>query len=166
MLNTIIDKYSTPKIATYIYSSWVTIVLIIAFKLNIFSKDFFRIGVPQPNQKDLLFMGKKITTNPEIIFIVLYSFINQLISNYTRNIIRPWMNNIVQDPKSSTIDISQADLYLISNLENIFGWLNYIIELATIFTMEFQFILPRIFASIIIENFSIAKYTKNKQFAI
>ena len=164
MLNTIIDKYSTPKIATYIYSTWVTIVLIIAFNLKIFSKDFFRFGVPQPNQKELLFMGKKITTRPEIIFIIIYSFINQLISNYTRNVVRPWMNNIVQDPKSSSIDISQADLYLISNLDNIFGWLNYIIELATIFTMEFQFILPRIFASIIIENFSIAKYTKNKQF--
>jgi len=164
MLNTIIDNYSTPKIATYIYSAWVTIVLIIAFNLKIFSKDFFRFGVPLPNEKELLFMGKKITTSPEILFIITYSFVNQLISNYTRNIVRPWMNNIVQDPKSSSIDMSQADLYLISNLDNIFGWLNYIIELATIFTMEFQFILPRIFASIIIENFSIAKYSKNKQF--
>ena len=164
MINNIIEKYSTPKIAVYIYSLWVSIVLIISFYLKIFSKDFFRLGVPKINEKELFFMGKKITKNSEIIFIIIYSFVNQLISNYTRNIFNPWINNIVQDPKSTNIDMSKIDLYLLSNLDNIFGWLNYIIELATIFTMEFQFILPRIFASIIIENLSITKYTNNKTF--
>lgn len=164
MLHNIFKNWNDPKTAIYIYVGWVLFVIIIGIYFNIFTKEFIRIGPAKEGEKPVMFMGRKITTNKEIIAIVIYSFFNQLISNYNGSVISPWRTNIIQDPKSTEINMSKQSLMYLTNLDNIFGWFNYIINLAMILTMELQFIIPKIFASVIVDNISNLRYVSDKKF--
>lgn len=164
MIYNIFKNWNDPAIAVYIYVIWVIIVILLGIYFNIFTKEFVRIGPAKKNEKPVQFMGRQITTNKEIISIMIYSFLNQLISNYNGSIIGPWRTNIIQDPKTSLINMTKKKLILLTNLDNMFGWINYIINLAMILTMEMQFIIPKIFASIIIDNISNLRYITDKKF--
>jgi len=165
MLYNIFRNWNDPKTAIYTYVFWTIIVIMFGFYFNIFTKEFIRIGPAKKGEKPVMFMGQEIKTKKEICAIMLYSFINQLISNYNGSIVGPWRTNIIQDPKTDVINMSKKSLIYLTNLDNIFGWFNYIINLAMILTMEMQFIIPKIFASVIIENISNLRYIADKKFA-
>ena len=164
MLYNIFQSWNDPQNAVLLYVFWIIIVVIIGIKFKIFTKEFVRFGTAKKNEKPVKFMGREITTNKEIICIMIYSFLNQLISNYNSSIISPWKINTIQYPKTNLINMSKKKILVLLNLDNIFGWLNYIINLAMILTMEMQFIIPKIFASVIIDNISTLRYIADKQF--
>ena len=157
-------NWTSPATSIAVYVIWTCVIILLGIKFKLFTKEFIRFGPPKKGEKPIEFLGQKITTWNQIMAIMTYSFINQLVSNYNGNIINPWITNIIQDPKQKELNMSRFVILLITNLDNIFGWLNHIIAIAMLYTMELQFIVPKIFASLIIENISILNYISNKTF--
>ena len=123
----------------------------------------FRFGPPQLGQKEIVFFGNKINSWTLILIIMGYSFINQFVVSYHGNIYGPWITNTVQDPKVKDIEMSERKLFTMINLYTVFEWINYFIGLNVLFTMEFQFILPQMLASIIASNLGTSVHLKNKK---
>lgn len=163
MIYNVYTKWNNPQSSIIIYVIWTCIVIFLGIRYKLFTKEFIRIGPPKKGEKPIEFLGKKITTWKQVLVLMTYSFVNQLVSNYNANIINPWITNIIQDPKTEYLNMSKWLVILISNFDNVFSWLNYIIGIAMLYTMELQFIIPKIFASIIIENMSILNYISNKK---
>jgi hypothetical protein len=164
MLQNIFNKWNDPTYAILSFVIWTIIVIILGIYIKIFPKHFFRIGLAKKDDPPVKFMGKEIKSNKHIILIMLYSFINELVLTYNKNIISPWKINVIQDSKNMDIDMSKFNLLWLLNLDNFFGWISYIFHLVMILTMEFQFIIPKMFASILIENISTIRYIADKQF--
>jgi hypothetical protein len=164
MLNNIFQQWNDPNSATYIYVIWTIVVILLGIYFNIFTKEFIRFGPAKKGQKPVTFMGREIHTKKGIIFIMVYSFINQLITTYNINIISPWRLNIIQDSKTTVIDMTKNNLFWLLNLDNFFGWISYILNLGMVLSMELQFIIPKILASIIVENISTFRYVAEKTF--
>ena len=164
MIYDVYTNWNNPKTSITIYVIWTCIVILLGIHFKLFTKEFIRFGPPKKDEKPIEFLGKKITTWKQVISLMIYSFIHQLVSNYHSNIINPWITNIIQDPKTTQLNMSKLLTIIITNLDNIFSWLNYIIGIAMLYTMELQFIIPKIFASIIIENISTLSYISNKTF--
>lgn len=159
----ILSNWNNPRVSIIIHTIWIIIVFSIGVYYNIFAKDFFRLGPAKKGEKPVIFMGKEIKTYKGIILIIIYSFINQLITNYNSSVVNPWRINTIQDPKTTSIsNFTLNEILVLLNIDNIFGWINYIINLATLLTMELQFIFPKIIASIIIDNTSIVNYLRDK----
>ena len=154
---------STPWGVNILYIIWIVIVLVIGYGCKIFDKKMFRFGPPELGEKEIVFFGNKITTWTMILIIMTYAFINQFISTYHGNIYSPWITNTIQDPKVKDIQMEKSKLFTMINLENMFGWVNYFIGINVLFTMEFQFILPRMIASIIAYNLGTIQHLKNKK---
>ena len=150
MINDVYKKWNNPQSSIIIYVIWTSIVIFLGIRYKLFTKEFIRFGPPKKGEKPIEFLGKKITTWKQVIILMAYSFVNQLVSNYNANIINPWITNIIQDPKTEYLNMNKWLVILISNFDNIFSWLNYIIGIAMLYTMELQFIIPKIFASLII----------------
>jgi len=160
-----LSNWNNPKRSIIIHAIWIIIVFCMGLYYNIFSKEFFRFGPAKKGDKPVMFMGNEIKTYKGIIIIIIYSFINQLISNYNSSIVSPWRINTIQDPKTTVIsNFTLQEILVLLNIDNIFGWINYIINLATLLTMELQFIVPKIIASIIIDNTSIINYLRDKTY--
>jgi len=160
MIYDVYTDWNNPKTSISVYVIWTCIVILLGIRYKLFTKEFIRFGPPKKGQKPIEFLGKKITTWNEVIIIMIYSFIHQLVSNYNSNIINPWITNIIQDPKTVNLNMSKVFILFITNLDNIFGWLNYIIGIAMLYTMELQFIIPKLFASLIIFEFKVVKKPK------
>ncbi len=164
MIYNIFTNWDNPKIAIIIYFIWVVLIIIGGIYFKIFPKEMLRIGAAKEGEKEIEFMGTKITTNKQVYLIMLYAFINQLISNYNTTIITPWRINTVQDPKSKVINMAKRELITLLNMDNIASWFNYILTVGMILSMELQFLLPKILASVIIENISTLKHIAGKTF--
>ena len=79
MLYNIFQSWNDPQNAVLLYVFWIIIVVIIGIKFKIFTKEFVRFGTAKKNEKPVKFMGREITTNKEIICIMIYSFLNQFL---------------------------------------------------------------------------------------
>lgn len=165
MITKLINDWDNPQVAIIVLAVWICLVLYVGIKLKIFTKENIRIGPPKKGEKPIQFFGKQIKTWKEIKLVMLYSFMNQLIISYSGSIIDPWMTNIVQDPKSNVLNMSKQNVMIINNIDNVISWINYIISLAMIFTMQFQFIIPKFAASLLVSNFTTWNYIKNKTFS-
>lgn len=162
-MKSISDYINSPWGSNIVYVLWITIVVIFGIFFGILKKSMIRFGPPLPGEKELIFLGTKITSWGMILAIIAYSFINQLVSSHHSNMYYPWITNNIHDDKVKKIDMKRQDIIMMMNIDNIFGWINYFIDLNILFTMEFQFILPRMIASVIVNNTAIHKYLKNKK---
>lgn len=156
----------SPQGSVMIFIIWITLILIIGYKLQLFKKNVLRFGVPNKGEKEIVFLGKKITSNKQIMGIILYTFINQMIQSHVTNQYNPFLTHYVMNDEKKIINMTQSSLLFLVNLENVFSWVSYFIDINILFTMELQFILPRMIASILMQNLSISQYMKSKQFNI
>ena len=75
------------------------------------------------------------------------------------------MTNNVYDDKVKKVNMKKNNLLLLINLENKFGLISYFIDLNILLSMEFQFIICRLIASVIANNYVLNnKYLKHKKF--
>ena len=138
--------------------------LVIGIYNKIFTTKLFRIGPPQAGEKELSFFGKPVTSWYTVVFIITYCFVNQIINSHHNNMYYPFITHNIQTDEPRTLNMSKSQVYTMMNLENIFSWISYFIDLNILFTMELQFILPRMIASVMMHNISIKKYLCNKTF--
>ena len=145
-----------------IYVIWIACVVVMGTWNGIFTTKLFRVGPPGAGEKDITFFGEPVTSWSTVICIIVYCFVNQIINSHHNNMYYPFITHNVQTADPRTIDMTKSQLYTMMNLENIFGWVSYFIDLNILFTMELQFIIPRMIASFIMQNISIQKYLSNK----
>lgn len=147
------------------YSTWILFVLTMCVITGVFNSKNIRFGPPKLGEKPIFFFGNEINTWNKIIILFLYIFINQIVNTYHRNLFKPWMTNNVYDDKVKKVNMKKNNLLLLINLENIFGWVSYFIDLNILLSMEFQFIICRLIASVIANNYVLNnKYLKHKKF--
>ena len=157
-------NWSSPKVATLILLIWIGVVFLIGCQIGLFNGKMFRFGPALSDESPIIIFGFKIDSMKKVIGVMLYSFVSKIISEYGENIISPWITNVIQDTKSDTIPFTKLTIMMIHNGYNIFGWLNYVIQIMMVFTMELQFILPKMIASLIMGNVTTWNYISNKRF--
>ena len=119
---------SSPFVAVVILLVWITLVFFLAYRCGCFNNKSFRFGPAPPGEKPIEILGIKIDTKRKVMWVMLYAFLSTLMSEYGANIIDPWITNIVQDPKSA-LPMPKLWIMLIHNGYNIFGWMNYILQI-------------------------------------
>lgn len=154
--------WTSPIVATTVLIVWIFLVFIVGCYLGIFNDKTLRIGPAKEGENQIKIFGFEIDTMKKVMCVIIYSFLSRMVTEYGDNIISPWITNVIQDPKVTTLPMSKLWILLIHNGYNIFGWLNYIIQIMMVFTMELQFILPKIVASLIIGNVTTWNYISNK----
>lgn len=159
------QSLSTAWGSNVIYVLWICFVVIIGIVNGIFTTSLFRFGPPKVGEKPISFFGKKVESWSTIFFIITYCFVNQIINSHHNNMYYPFITHNIQTDAPRTIPMSEEHVYLMMNSENIFGWISYFIDLNILFTMELQFIIPRMIASLVMQNISLKQYLSNKRFS-
>ena len=153
------------KSSCYLYSFWISLVLLLGIFIGVFNKKLIRFGPPLIGEKELIFFGYSIDSWAKVSFIMAYIFINQVVKTYHNNLFEPWATNFIFNDSVRNINMSKNDALLCLNLDNIFGWISYFIDLNILLTMEFQFILCRLIASVITKNYLLfTKHFNEKKF--
>ena len=161
---TIYDVVHSAWGSNVIYVVWIIIVMIVGIYNKIFTRRLFRVGPPERGEKEIAFFGKPVESWSTIVFIISYCFINQIINSHHNNMYYPFITHNINTDEPRTIDMTKSQVCMMMNMENIFSWISYFIDLNILFTMELQFILPRMVASILMQNISLKKYLSNKTF--
>ena len=162
MFDSIRNFLSKPYGVSIIYICWILLVIIIGGVVKIFTADMFRFGPPNAGEKPITFLGNDINSWNMIYCIMGYSFINQFITSYRSTMYYPWIVNNIYDNKVRKVDMHRKSVFMMMNFDNVMSWISYFIDLNILFTMEFQFIVPRLMASVIVTHLSIMKYLSEK----
>ncbi len=114
------------SITSKILISWM-LFLTLALIYNLFREDenskYFTIG---PNN-NFIFMGIKIDTISEYLYLILAISINTCIRNLNQDILGPWMIQVIQNEK--VLEYSNKIAYEITIVNGIYTWFDYIFNL-------------------------------------
>lgn len=157
-------NWSSPKFAVVVLLIWLSFLVFLACRYKLFAneKKFFRFGPAPEGEEPIKLFGIKIDTMKKVIIIMVYSFFSTIVSDYGKNIINPWITNEIQNNLVTSLSVSKFWVFVISNGYHIFGWMNYIIQLFMIFTMELQFMIPEMIASFLVNNITTWNYIASK----
>ena len=90
-----------------------------------------------------------------------YSFVSPFINSLVNSTLYPFMMNVIRDHKTPWED-SNRNAYLITLIYKLYYWFNDICDILIIFTLQFQFYLPSLFAEIIVGLSTTRKYILDK----
>lgn len=156
MCSVIIRKLTSPLVSISVGYSYVTILVIIFWRLGIHkSSSFFSFGIP------IFFMGKEINDYPTYFALLSGFFIHQVINNWINNVVYPWIINYVQDNKSQNLYYSKAVSLLIINLFAMYSELDVMFIVMGLLT-QFVFFLVLILANVVTSSIINWQYIKEK----
>ena len=119
-----------------LYVIWISCVVIMGIWNGIFTSKLFRVGPPQSDEKEIVFFGNPVTSWSTICCIIVYCFVNQIINSHHNNMYYPFITHNIQTTDTRVIPMTKSQVYAMMNLENIFGWISYFIDLNILFTMD------------------------------
>jgi hypothetical protein len=109
------------------------------------------------------FFGIKINTWPRWISLAIYSFIDTIILQWAKNIMKPWITNTIQDHKSSELPYPREICVLICIIYYIISNGIELMEYLILFS-SLDFVIIKLFAAILIYCPLIADYISKKKY--
>ena len=153
------SKIKDPYFATKILLCWLIIVMVIFASCGLFEGAFFGFG-PGPN---VILFGIVIDTWTKWSVVVLINFVDMAIVEWGMEIIKPYITNVIQDPKTVEIDRSKASIYFIVNGSEICANIRSVIYVNTVLT-QIDFVLAALVGNLISMNITTWSYLRPKKF--
>ena len=150
-------------IILFVWSILLFLMIYFALKNEKSETTVLRFGPAKKTDKKVSkFLGIQIDSWTKVVAIMVYVFVSQIIKTYSYTIIKPWLINNIYDAKTTSIDMSFAQIFFITNAYTVFNWFNRIIGTFLYFTLELQFIIPDVIANLIFKNITTYYYVKEK----
>jgi hypothetical protein len=121
--------------------------------MNESSSHFFHMGP----SKDLIFIGIQLDTFYKYNLFCIFCFTNSLMRKINNNILIPWITLVVQDESKVKPEDMHFDAYLITNISNLYTWVDWILYMNILFT-QIDIIFVEIVADLIVLNTSTYYY--------
>jgi hypothetical protein len=163
MFATIYSYFHNPKYASIIVAAWTLLVIYGIYHLGGFNEKFLHFGPTTDPNKQSTFLNIKLDSWKKVIIVMVFSFFSQIFVTYGTQIIMPWITNIIQDPKTKTINVSKYVAQFVSNSWYLVRLVNQILSVLVYVTMQLQFILPAIVGQIITTLLTTTHYLSTKK---
>lgn len=95
-------------------------------------------------------------------FVMIYSFLSQLIYTILSSTLSPYIKNVIQDHK--TPQNEKGDYWnsqLIVQIYTLYGWLSHIFDIFLYLTLQIQYLIPSFIADITMTFYFTHFYIKN-----
>jgi hypothetical protein len=147
------------NITSKILIGWM-LFLTIALICNLIKEDdnsrYFSVG---PND-NFIFMGIKIDTVTEYIYLVIAISINTGIRNLNQDILTPWLIQVIQNEKKLLYPVKTA--YEITVVNGIYTWFDYVFNL-NLAIIQIDMILIQVFVDMLANVVITKLYLKEKK---
>lgn len=142
------------RVARLITLWMASVVLMMGFVVS--DNPIFQLG---PN-KNLHILNIAIDTPAKYAAIVSVCFVNSCIRTMNRNILHPWIINVIQD-KTNATSTTYAQSYELSFVNTIYNWFDFFLYM-NILLSQIDMLLVEIIADLIITFFLTTDYVRSK----
>jgi hypothetical protein len=148
MLTSFRDTLFHPFTSFFIISSFLTLYLAFLFYEHAFDKNhFLRFG---PSE-DLTFIGMTINTWPKVYIIMAVSFLSALLVEYHQTVMYDFIHSKVWNPAyKEKMPIGKTSTMILLTAEPFINFLLRILQFYITMTMQLQFILPELIATVLV----------------
>jgi hypothetical protein len=123
-------------VVSRIVTAWLVVLILLLFVAP--SNEFYRFG---PNE-NLKILGFHVDTSGKYVLLLLYSILSTIVRSLKNNVIQSWITLNVQDESKPLATLNKLHAYEISLLTEIYGWVDWFINLNMIFVqIDMIFIL-------------------------
>lgn len=152
---------NNPYFSSQILICWFAIIVVFFAVMGLFEGNFFNIG---PSSNVVLF-GLKIDTWSKWTAIVVFNFIDMIIFEWSTEVIRPFILNEIQDPKSRELNISKTRVFLIINAYEFCTYVRHVINFSMVFT-QIDLLFAVFLGNFVSQNLTTYNYIKDKKIVI
>jgi hypothetical protein len=150
--------FDDKRVAIVVLMIWLCFIVTILQGLGLMHSTFMTFG-PSPHSK---FMAVNIDTWNKWFLLTCATFASTCVSDFFSDAIVPWIQNTVQDHKTTYLPYSKFTCYMISQLWTVYCAIMSIFAIS-LMTSQIDFLIIRLMADLLTNTFTTFKFMRNKK---
>lgn len=139
------------------------ILIIIIWYFSKSDNNVFHFGLSTAENPINIF-GTEIDSWSKYLVIISYLILNEVLATWSYKVYKNWYRNLLLDPKSKNIGMTDNEALLIVNLWSVITFVPSLFKyLVVLLTKQIQFLIPGFIARRIISTYVDKQYLKEKK---
>jgi len=150
--------FDDKRVAITILMIWLIFIVVMLQGLGLMHSTFMTFG-PSPHSK---FLALHIDTWHKWFLLTCATFASTCVSDFFSDAIVPWIQNTVQDHKTTYLPYSKCMCYIISQLWTVYCAVMSIFAIS-LMTSQIDFLIVRLLADLLTNTFTTFKFMRHKK---